>query len=65
MILTNEILNNEGLIGDSHLLPACFIGYNEGDIIKDYISSLANPTTLIDFKGVVLIIRLTLILASF
>nr|DAD20659.1 TPA_asm: hypothetical protein HUJ06_022122 [Nelumbo nucifera] len=39
MILTNGVSNGEGLVGDAHLLPACAVGANEGDVVKSYISS--------------------------
>ncbi|KAK2381523.1 subtilisin protease SBT1.5 [Trifolium repens] len=65
MILANGISNGEGLVGDAHLLPACAVGSNEGDIIKAYISSTVNPTATIDFKGTILGIKPAPVLASF
>ena len=65
MILANGISNGEGLVGDAHLLPACAVGADEGDAIKAYITSSANPTATIDFKGTVLGIKPAPVLASF
>ncbi|XP_027354678.1 subtilisin-like protease SBT1.6 [Abrus precatorius] len=65
MILANGISNGEGLVGDAHLLPACAVGANEGDAIKKYISSSANPTATLDFKGTILGIKPAPVLASF
>ncbi|XP_061372450.1 subtilisin-like protease SBT1.6 [Gastrolobium bilobum] len=65
MILANGMSNGEGLVGDAHLLPACALGADEGDVIKAYISSSTNPTATIDFKGTVLGIKPAPVLASF
>lgn len=65
MILANGISNGEGLVGDAHLLPACALGSDEGDAVKAYISSTANPTATIDFKGTILGIKPAPVVASF
>ncbi|KAI9124007.1 hypothetical protein K1719_005307 [Acacia pycnantha] len=65
MILANGLSNGEGLVGDAHLIPACAIGANEGDAIKAYVSSSANPTATIHFKGTVLGIKPAPVVASF
>ncbi|KAL9296329.1 hypothetical protein ACSQ67_022225 [Phaseolus vulgaris] len=65
MILANGISNGEGLVGDAHLLPACAVGSSEGDAIKKYISTSANPTATIDFKGTILGIKPAPVIASF
>ncbi|KAG5033613.1 Subtilisin-like protease SBT1.6 [Glycine soja] len=65
MILANGISNGEGLVGDAHLLPACALGANFGDEIKEYINFSANPTATIDFKGTVVGIRPAPVVASF
>ncbi|BAT91046.1 hypothetical protein LR48_Vigan08g183300 [Vigna angularis] len=65
MILANGISNGEGLVGDAHLLPACAVGANEGDAIKKYISTSANPTATLDFKGTILGIKPAPVIASF
>ncbi|OMO74479.1 hypothetical protein CCACVL1_16670 [Corchorus capsularis] len=51
MILANGASNGEGLVGDAHLLAACALGSDEGDAVKSYVSSTANPTATIDFKA--------------
>ncbi|XP_044509370.1 subtilisin-like protease SBT1.6 [Mangifera indica] len=65
MILVNGISNGEGLVGDAHLLPACALGSDEGDVVKAYVSSGANPTATLDFKGTILGIKPAPVVASF
>uniref|UniRef100_A0A2P2P146 Subtilisin-like protease SBT1.6 n=1 Tax=Rhizophora mucronata TaxID=61149 RepID=A0A2P2P146_RHIMU len=65
MILANGISNGEGLVGDSHLLPACTLGSNDGAAVKAYASSTSNPTASIDFKGTVIGIKPAPVVASF
>uniref|UniRef100_A0A7N0ZZX2 Subtilisin-like protease SBT1.6 n=1 Tax=Kalanchoe fedtschenkoi TaxID=63787 RepID=A0A7N0ZZX2_KALFE len=65
MILANGISNGEGLVGDAHLLPACAVGSTEGDAVKTYASSNANPTATINFKGTILGIKPAPVVASF
>ncbi|CAM8990765.1 unnamed protein product [Rhodiola kirilowii] len=65
MILANGISNGEGLVGDAHLLPACAVGSTEGDAVKTYVSSTANPTATINFKGTILGIKPAPVVASF
>ncbi|XP_044489800.1 subtilisin-like protease SBT1.6 [Mangifera indica] len=65
MILANGISNGEGLVGDAHLLPACALGSTEGDAVKAYLSSGANPTATLDFKGTILGIKPAPVVASF
>lgn len=65
MILANGISNGEGLVGDAHVLPACAVGSDEGDIVKSYIQSTPNPTATINFKGTVLGIKPAPVVASF
>lgn len=65
MILANGISNGEGLVGDAHLLPACAVGSEEGDAVKAYVSSGANPTATLDFKGTILGIKPAPVVASF
>ncbi|XP_065865753.1 subtilisin-like protease SBT1.6 [Euphorbia lathyris] len=65
MILANGISNGEGLVGDAHLLPACAVGSDEGDVAKKYISSTQNPTATIDFKGTIVGIKPAPVVASF
>ncbi|KAE8690674.1 Subtilisin-like protease SBT1.7 [Hibiscus syriacus] len=65
MILANGASNGEGLVGDAHLLPACALGSDEGDAVKKYVSSSANPTATIDVKGTVIGIKPAPVVASF
>ncbi|XP_041010158.1 subtilisin-like protease SBT1.6 [Juglans microcarpa x Juglans regia] len=65
MILANGVYNGEGLVGDAHLLPACAIGADEGELVKKYITSTANPTATIDFQGTLLGIKPAPVVASF
>ncbi|KAJ7967172.1 Subtilisin-like protease-like protein [Quillaja saponaria] len=65
MILANGVSNGEGLVADAHLLPTCALGANEADSVKAYISSSANPTATIDFKGTILGIKPAPVVASF
>ncbi|KAL5995619.1 hypothetical protein ACLOJK_025685 [Asimina triloba] len=65
MILANGISSGEGLVGDSHVLPACAVGAHEGDAVKNYASSAANPTATIVFHGTVVGVKPAPVLASF
>ncbi|XP_010920139.1 subtilisin-like protease SBT1.6 [Elaeis guineensis] len=65
MILANGISNGEGLVGDAHVLPACSVGSDEGDALKAYVSSAANPTATIAFKGTVVGVKPAPVVASF
>ncbi|KAJ0077366.1 hypothetical protein Patl1_36045 [Pistacia atlantica] len=65
MILANGISNGEGLVGDAHLLPTCALGSDEGDAVKAYVSSGANPTATLNFKGTILGIKPAPVVASF
>ncbi|XP_008788427.2 subtilisin-like protease SBT1.6 [Phoenix dactylifera] len=65
MILANGISNREGLVGDAHVLPACAVGSDEGDALKAYVSSAANPTATINFKGTVVGVKPAPVVASF
>ncbi|KAI6701391.1 hypothetical protein NL676_015715 [Syzygium grande] len=51
MILANGMSNAEGPVGDAHVIPTAALGANEGDAVKSYISSTANPTATIDFRA--------------
>ncbi|KAF8033168.1 hypothetical protein BT93_D1926 [Corymbia citriodora subsp. variegata] len=65
MILANGMSNGEGLVGDAHVIPTAAIGANEGDAVKSYISSTANPTATINFRGTQLGIKPAPVVASF
>ncbi|KAJ4780309.1 Subtilisin-like protease [Rhynchospora pubera] len=65
MVLANGATNGEGLVGDAHVLPACAIGANEGDVIKSYVTSSANPTATIVFKGTLVGVKPAPVVASF
>ncbi|XP_008780995.1 subtilisin-like protease SBT1.6 [Phoenix dactylifera] len=65
MILANGNSNGEGLVGDAHVLPACSVGSDEGDAIKAYVSSAANPTATMAFEGTVVGVKPAPVVASF
>ncbi|GAB2247214.1 hypothetical protein Droror1_Dr00007096 [Drosera rotundifolia] len=65
MILANGASNGEGLVGDAHMIPACAVGANEGDLIKTYISSTKTPTATINFRGTVVGVKPAPVVASF
>lgn len=54
MILANTAESGEELIADSHLIRATMVGQTAGDQIKEYVSSVPNPTATIEFKGTVI-----------
>nr|GFD54268.1 subtilisin-like protease SBT1.6 [Tanacetum cinerariifolium] len=57
--------NGEGLVGGAHLIPACSVGSDEGaHKIKAYAAT-GRATTTINFKGTVLGIKPTPVVASF
>ncbi|KAL2531673.1 Subtilisin-like protease SBT1.6 [Abeliophyllum distichum] len=65
MILANGVSNGEGLVGDSHLLPACAVGSNEGDAIKAYLASNPTASATITFRGTIIGIKPAPVVASF
>ncbi|KAI6701395.1 hypothetical protein NL676_015719 [Syzygium grande] len=64
MILANGMSNAEGQVGDAHVIPTAALGANEGDAVKSYISSTANPTATIDFRGTQIGIKPAPVVAS-
>ncbi|KAG6499993.1 hypothetical protein ZIOFF_039807 [Zingiber officinale] len=58
-------INETGLVGDAHILPACAVGSAEGEAIKTYAASVAAPTATIQFKGTVVGVRPAPVVASF
>ncbi|XP_066322064.1 subtilisin-like protease SBT1.6 [Miscanthus floridulus] len=65
MVLTNGEANDEGLIGDAHVLPACAVGEKEGDAVKAYAANASNPTATISFGGTVVGVKPAPVVASF
>ncbi|EFJ04532.1 hypothetical protein SELMODRAFT_236958 [Selaginella moellendorffii] len=53
MILANAVADGEGLVADSHLLPATAVGARSGSVIRKYMHSTRNPTATIEFLGTV------------
>lgn len=65
MILANTAANGEELVADSHLLPASAVGKKNGDLIRNYLLTNPNPTATIQFKGTVLGIKPSPVVAAF
>jgi len=69
MILANGVFDGEGLVADSHVLPATAVGAIGGDVIRSYIADGAKsrslPTATIVFKGTRLGVRPAPVVASF
>ncbi|XP_002966443.2 subtilisin-like protease SBT1.5 [Selaginella moellendorffii] len=65
MILSNSPTDGEGLIADSHLLPATAVGNAAGSSIKNYIKSAKSPVASIKFLGTVLGTSPAPVVASF
>ncbi|XP_057852257.1 subtilisin-like protease SBT1.7 [Cryptomeria japonica] len=65
MILANTEANGEELVADCHMLPASAVGQKEGEAIKKYIKSTPNPTATILFKGTVLGVKPSPVVAAF
>uniref|UniRef100_A0A0C9QY01 TSA: Wollemia nobilis Ref_Wollemi_Transcript_102_2799 transcribed RNA sequence n=1 Tax=Wollemia nobilis TaxID=56998 RepID=A0A0C9QY01_9CONI len=65
MVLTNTEANGEELVADCHLIPASAVGKKTGDVIKQYIQSTPNPTGTILFKGTVLGVKPSPVVAAF
>ncbi|KAK9670300.1 hypothetical protein RND81_13G192500 [Saponaria officinalis] len=65
MILANTDANGEELVADAHLLPATAVGQKNGDIIKNYIFTNANPTATIMFEGTKVGVQPSPVVAAF
>ncbi|KAG4991700.1 hypothetical protein JHK82_025220 [Glycine max] len=65
MILTNTEANGEELVADSHLLPAVAIGEKEGKELKSYVLSSKTATAALAFKGTILGIKPSPVVAAF
>ncbi|KAG9147152.1 hypothetical protein Leryth_005376 [Lithospermum erythrorhizon] len=65
MILANTETYGEELVADAHLLPGAAVGETSGNLIKKYIFSEAKPTALISFKGTMVGVQPSPIVAAF
>ncbi|XAR61950.1 Cucumisin [Bertholletia excelsa] len=65
MILTNTELYGEELVADAHLIPTVALGQRSGDAMKKYIFSDSAPKATITFKGTVLGIKPSPVVAAF
>ncbi|WZZ03385.1 hypothetical protein YC2023_089306 [Brassica napus] len=65
MIMANTAASGEELVADSHLLPAIAVGKKTGDLLREYIKSDSNPTALLVFKGTVLDVQPSPVVAAF
>jgi subtilisin family serine protease len=65
MILANTEIDGEGLIADSHVLPATSVGNNGGQVILSYIRTVKDPKVTIEFEGTVLNVKPAPVVASF
>lgn len=65
MILANTASSGEGVVADSHVIPAVAVGKNTGDEIKEYASLDPNPTAVLSFGGTVLNVKPSPVVAGF
>ncbi|KAL8128456.1 hypothetical protein V2J09_017611, partial [Rumex salicifolius] len=67
MILANGATNGEGLVADAHLIPACAVGADAGDLIKSYVSNSKKTaaTATILFRGTTIGVKPAPVVASF
>ncbi|CAN6304349.1 unnamed protein product [Urochloa humidicola] len=65
MVLSNTAANGEELVADAHLLPAAGVGEREGEAIKSYVASAANPTATIVVAGTQVGVRPSPVVAAF
>ncbi|CAN6317647.1 unnamed protein product [Urochloa humidicola] len=65
MVLSNTAASGEELVADAHLLPAAGVGEREGDAIKSYVASAANPTATIVVAGTQVGVRPSPVVAAF
>lgn len=65
MILANLPVDGEGLVADSHVLPATAVGAKAGAKIKDYILSTKSPKANIMFRGTVYGVQPAPVISSF
>ncbi|KAG0607955.1 hypothetical protein M758_8G067000 [Ceratodon purpureus] len=65
MVLANAPTDGEGLLADSHILPATLVGAKAGAIILDYIKSTTKPVANFKFGGTQLGVKPAPVVASF
>ncbi|WOL12152.1 subtilisin-like protease SBT1.8 [Canna indica] len=65
MILANAAVNGEELVADSHLLPTVAVGAKTGDLIRAYLRSSSSPTAMLSFRGTVLGVQPSPVVAAF
>ncbi|XP_010049348.2 subtilisin-like protease SBT1.8 [Eucalyptus grandis] len=65
MILVNTAANGEELVADSHLIPAVAVGRKMGDVIREYVKSDRSPTAVLSFRGTVVNVRPSPVVAAF
>ncbi|KAJ0987498.1 hypothetical protein J5N97_005854 [Dioscorea zingiberensis] len=65
MVLANTAASGEELVADSHLLPAVAVGRRNGDIIREYVLNAKKPMVSLSFKGTVLGVRPSPVVAAF
>uniref|UniRef100_A0A161Y1Z8 Subtilisin-like protease n=1 Tax=Daucus carota subsp. sativus TaxID=79200 RepID=A0A161Y1Z8_DAUCS len=65
MILANTAENCEDLQTDSHVIPTVAVGQKMGDVIREYLRKVKNPTATLVFGGTVLGVRPSPLVAPF
>lgn len=65
MVLANAPTDGEGLLADSHILPATLVGAKAGAIILAYIQSTKAPVAKFQFGGTQLGVKPAPVVASF
>ncbi|CAI0413531.1 unnamed protein product [Linum tenue] len=51
VIFINGVKDGDTTIPDAHVLPASYLGYNDGLVVKGYLNSTQSPTAAISFQG--------------
>lgn len=64
MILVDTVAMKE-LTADSHLVPTVGVGKKVGNLIKKYVKTGRNPTVVLGFRGMVVDVRPSPMVASF
>lgn len=65
MILANTATDGEGLIADSHVLPATAVGAKAGAVIKAHVANSKTPAAVINFQGTQFDVKPSPVVASF